>query len=212
VTTSQTGCSAPNAAVIAPSSNNITSLIAKIDHSINKSNMLSGRYYYGDSTQSFPLALSGGGILPGFNTDTPTRVQLVSISLVSILSSNKVNEARMGWNRFAEGFFPEDRSFQPGSIGLNTGTSFADEGLPVINVGGYAPIGASKSDPRQRFDSNWQGFDNFSWTAGKHSVKFGYEFRRTSITQFLGTNYRGRLVFNTLDDSAPRRREGGYMN
>jgi hypothetical protein len=199
-TTSQTGCSAPNAAVIAPSSNNITSLIAKIDHSINKSNMLSGRYYYGDSTQSFPLALSGGGILPGFNTDTPTRVQLVSISLVSILSSNKVNEARMGWNRFAEGFFPEDRSFQPGSIGLNTGTSFADEGLPVINVGGYAPIGASKSDPRQRFDSNWQGFDNFSWTAGKHSVKFGYEFRRTSITQFLGTNYRGRLVFNTLDD------------
>lgn len=120
--------------MIAPSFNNITSLIAKIDHNINKSNMLSGRYYYGDSTQSFPLALSGDGILPGFNTDTPTRVQLVSISLVSILSSNKVNEARLGWNRFAEGFFPEDRSFHPSSIGLNVGTGYADEGLPVIAV------------------------------------------------------------------------------
>jgi hypothetical protein len=200
VTTGPTDCSAPNAAVIAPSSNLITSLIGKVDHNFNQSNMLSGRYFYGDSTQSFPLALSGGGILPGFNTFTPTRVQLVSISLVSILGPNKVNEARMGWNRFAEGFFPEDRAFHPSSIGLNVGTGSADEGLPVIAVGDYSTIGASKSDPRQRFDSNWQGFDNFSWTAGKHSVKFGYEFRRTSITQFLGTNFRGRIIFDTLAD------------
>jgi hypothetical protein len=200
VTTDQNGCSAPNAAVIAPSSNLITSLIAKIDHNLNKNNMLSGRYFYGDSTQSFPLALSGGGILPGFNTFTPTRVQLVSLSLVSVLDASKVNEARLGWNRFAEGFFPEDRAFQPSSIGLEGGGGFADEGLPVIVVGSYSQLGASKSDPRQRFDSNWQGFDNFSWTLGKHSVKIGYEFRRTSITQFLGTNFRGRLVFNTLND------------
>jgi hypothetical protein len=200
VTTTPTGCSAPNASVVAPSSNDITSLIAKIDHNFNGNNLLSGRYFYGDSTQSFPLALSGGGILPGFNTYTPTRVQLVSLSYVSVLSPTKVNELRMGWNRFAEGFFPEDRSFHPSSIGLNGGTGFGDDGLPVIVVGSYSQLGASKSDPRQRYDSNWQAFDNFSWTLGRHSVKFGYEFRRTSITQFLGTNYRGRLVFDTLAD------------
>ena len=200
-TSGETGCdNGPNAAVVAPSSNDITSLIAKVDHNITQNNMLSGRYYYGDSTQSFPLALSGGGILPGFNTSTPTRVQLVSISLVSVLAPNKVNEARFGWNRFAEGFFPEDRSFAPSSLGLNTGTGYADEGLPVIEVASYAQLGANKSDPRQRFDTNWQAFDNFSWTAGKHSIKFGYEFRRTSITQFLGTNFRGILKFATLSD------------
>ncbi len=200
VSTGPTGCSAPNADVIAPSSNNITSLIAKIDHNFNANNMLTGRYYYGDSTQSFPLALSGGGILPGFNTFTPTRVQLVSISYVSVLTPTKVNELRMGWNRFAEGFFPQDRSFQPSSIGLNGGTGSADQGLPVIAVGSYSQLGASKSDPRQRYDSNWQGFDNFSWTEGKHSIKFGYEYRRTSITQFLGTNFRGRLAFDNMAD------------
>ncbi len=200
VTTTDTGCSAPNSAVIAPSSNDITSLIAKVDHNFNANNLLTGRYYYGDSTQSFPLALSGGGILPGFNTFTPTRVQLVSLSYVSVLSSTKVNELRMGWNRFAEGFFPQDSSFKPSSIGLDVGSGSADQGLPVISVGGFSQLGASKSDPRHRFDGNWQVFDNFSWTLGKHSVKFGYEFRRTSVTQFLGTNYRGRLVFNTLTD------------
>jgi hypothetical protein len=192
--------SCPNADVIAPSSNNITSLIAKVDHNFDSKNLLTGRYFYGDSTQSFPLALSGGGVLPGFNTFTPTRVQLVSISYVSVISPTKVNELRMGWNRFAEGFFPQDRSFQPSSIGLNTGLGFADQGLPFISVSGYATLGASRSDPRHRVDTNLQALDNYSWKLGKHSVKFGYEYRRTSITQFLGTNYRGRLTFASLAD------------
>ena len=47
-------------------------------------------------------------------------MQLVSISFVSTVSPSIVNEARLGWNRFAEGFFPEDRSFDPSSIGLDT--------------------------------------------------------------------------------------------
>jgi hypothetical protein len=186
--------------VISPSFNNVTSVIGKIDENINANNLLTGRYYYGDSVQSFPLALSGGGILPGFNTHTPTRVQLVSLSYVSVLSPTKVNELRMGWNRFAEGFFPQDQSFAPSSIGLNTGTGVADEGLPVINVTGFAPLGASHSDPRQRWDGNWQALDNFSWTHNSHSFKFGFEWRRTSITQFLETNFRGSLDFDNLGD------------
>ena len=58
-------------------------MIAKIDHSFNASNSLSGRYFFGDSTQQFPLALNAtGGQLPGFDTVTPTRVQVVSLSYV----------------------------------------------------------------------------------------------------------------------------------
>ena len=73
------------------------------------------------ATQSFPLALVGGGALPDYNTFTPTRVQIVSLSFVSVLTPSIVNEARLGWNRFAEGFSPQDRNFDPASIGLNTG-------------------------------------------------------------------------------------------
>src|SRR5262249_23721904 len=68
--------SSGQASVVSPSFNNLTSLIAKIDQNFNPSNILTGRYFYGDSTQSFPLALTAtGGQLPGFNTFTPTRVQ-----------------------------------------------------------------------------------------------------------------------------------------
>src|SRR5579859_2113612 len=125
------------ASVVSPSFNRLSSLIAKIDHSFNANNLLTGRYFYGDSVQSFPLALTAtGGQLPGFNTFTPTRVQLVSLSYVHTFGPTKVNELRYGWNRFAEGFFPQDQSFQPSSIGLNTGTGPADAGLPIILVSG----------------------------------------------------------------------------
>ena len=120
--------------------NDVDSFIAKIDHSFNEQNQLTGRYYYGNSDQSFPLALLAGNVLPGFNTITPTTVHLVSLSYLKIISATKVNEARFGFNRFDEGFFPEDQGFDPRTIGLNTGVTDAqDFGLPFIRVSGFAP-------------------------------------------------------------------------
>jgi len=177
-------------------------MIAKIDHSFNANNLVTGRYFFGDSVQSFPLALSAtGGQLPGFNTYTPTRVQLVSLSYVHTIGANKVNELRYGWNRFAEGFFPADQSFHPSSIGLNTGSGLADAGLPIILVSGVAQLGATSSVPRHRFDSNSQVIDNFSWKINKHDVKFGADFHRTSIQQYFDKYFRGRLKFSGHTDN-----------
>jgi hypothetical protein len=212
----------PNAQVITPSYNNLTSMIAKIDHSFNQNNTVTGRYFFGDSTQAFPLALNAsGGQLPGFDTVTPTRVQLVALSYVHIFSPTKLNEMRFGWNRFAEGFFPEDESFHPSSIGLCaasnapggsaagptcSGSGPADSGLPIILVSVtpsgassfFAQPGANSADPRHRVDSNVQFIDSFSWKINKHDLKFGFEFRRTSIQQYLDKYFRGRLKFANL--------------
>lgn len=195
-----------NISLATPFSNRVDSAIVKIDHNFNTNNLLTGRYYIGDSTQSFPLALVGGGLVPGYNTSTPTRVQLISLSYVSTLSPSMVNEARLGWNRFAEGFFPQDRGFDPTTIGLNTvspGTPNANPynlGLPKINISGVAPLGADNGDPRQRVDTNWHFIDNISTKAGRHDIKFGYEFRRTSISQIFNRGFRGKLGFGSFSD------------
>ncbi|MGA2414143.1 MAG: carboxypeptidase regulatory-like domain-containing protein [Candidatus Sulfotelmatobacter sp.] len=178
--------------------NRVDSLIAKVDHNFNANNLLTGRYYFGNSHQSFPFAQLAGGLLPGFNTVTPTRVQLVSISYVKVVNSSQVNEARLGWNRFAEGFFPEDQSFIPNSIGLDTGVTAYNGGLPAISVGSFSQIGATSSLAKNRVDANWHFVDNYSWKAGKHDVKFGYEFRRTTIAQVFDHDYRGTLGFSGL--------------
>jgi len=195
-----------NTIISTPFSNRVDNGIVKLDHEFNKNNILTGRYYIGDSTQLFPLALTGGGLLPNYNTMTPTRVQLISISYVSILSPSIVNEARLGWNRFAEGFYSQDRSFDPSSIGLDTvglGTPNAGNpynfGMPVIIVSGLPQLGSDKADPRQRVDTNWHYIDNISWKFGKHDIKFGYEFRRTSISQYFNRTFRGKLEFSGLE-------------
>jgi hypothetical protein len=186
--------SCPNSSVVSPSFNRLTSFIGKVDHSFNTNNTLTGRYFFGDSVQSFPLSLTAsGGQLPGFNTYTPTRVQLVSISYVHTIGSNKVNELRVGWNRFAEGFFPADQNFQPGSIGLNTGA--ANAGLPIMDVSGFAQLGSTGSVPRHRVDSNDQVLDNFSWKVNRHDFKFGFDFHRTTIQQYFDKDFRGVLDF-----------------
>src|SRR5450755_1391452 len=198
----ETGCPAGNNLAISTRfKNRVDSLIGKTDHNFNANNLLTGRYYFGDSDQSFPFAQLAGGLLPGFNTITPTRVQLVSLSYVKIVNSNQVNEARLGWNRFNEGFFPEDKSFNPASIGLDTGvTSPFDFGLPKItlNNGGFSVIGATNSVPRSRVDSNWHFIDNYSWKAGRHDIKFGYEFRRTTIQVIQDNTFRGKLSFSSI--------------
>ncbi|MGZ4813112.1 MAG: outer membrane beta-barrel protein [Terriglobales bacterium] len=186
-----------NASLITPSYNRVDSMIGKIDHSFNANNVLTGRYFFGDSEQAFPLALTAsGGQLPGFNTYTPTRVHLVSLSYVRIVSPTKVNELRYGWNRFAEGFLPEDRNFHPSSTGLNPGSGLSDQGLPIMVVAGstgFAQLGATSGDPRTRVDSNNQLIDSFFWKVNKRDIKFGFEYRRTTVRQFFGKYLRGKL-------------------
>jgi Carboxypeptidase regulatory-like domain len=189
--------------------NRVDSFIGKVDHNFNANNLLTGRYYFGNSHQSFPFAQLAGGLLPGFNTTTPTRVQLISLSYVKVVNANQVNETRLGWNRFAEGFFPEDQSFNPNSIGLDTGASAYNGGLPATSIGSFSQIGATSSLAKNRVDANWHFVDNYSWKTGKHDIKFGYEFRRTTIAQVFDHNFRGTLDFDTLTDFLAGLPDGG---
>ncbi len=136
-----------------PATNNLDSALIKIDQNLNANNQISGRYFFGNSHQSFPLGVGGGNNLPNTNTNAPIRTQLVSVSWVRTVSPQKVNEARFGWNRYRNGFFPQDAAIfgDPNvSLGLNTidlqgaGTANPrDFGLPTIEVSGLAHLGSS---------------------------------------------------------------------
>ncbi len=110
---------------------------------------------------------------------------------------------RFGYNRFYETFFPQDHTFNPSSIGLDTGVGSQDYGLPKISISGFTSFGATGSDPRGRTDQNWQFIDNFSWKLNRHAIKIGYEFRRTTVCQFFDEGFRGSLSFSTSTDFSP---------
>jgi hypothetical protein len=191
-----------------PFSNNSDNVIAKADqhlHLFSAGDLLTGRYFYSHGMQSFPLGmLYTGASAPGFNTTTPTHVNLASLSYTSVPRSNLIFEVRGGYNRLVQQFIPEDTGLNPDTaFGLNTlpqGYSARDLGLPTIAIGGFSPVGATSSDSRGRVDSNYQLFGNVSLTKGRHAFKAGVEWRRTFINSFIDSGHRGKLVFGSLDD------------
>ena len=105
-----------------PFSNNSDNIIAKVDQHLklfSAGDLLTGRYFYSHGMQSFPLGmLFTGSSAPGYNTLTPTHVNIVSLSYTSVPKSNVIVEVRGGYNRFLQNFIPQDISFNPASIGL----------------------------------------------------------------------------------------------
>ncbi|HET7747780.1 MAG TPA: carboxypeptidase regulatory-like domain-containing protein, partial [Terriglobales bacterium] len=115
--------SSGTAAISAQDRNDLDNFIVKIDHQLSSREFLTGRYAFARSDQTFPLGAIGGfgsgSRLPQFAQTSPTRVQVVSASLLSTLNANRINEVRFGYSRYRTNFNSVDASFDPASIGLN---------------------------------------------------------------------------------------------
>lgn len=185
--------------------NDVDSFIAKIDQQITGAESLTGRYAFARSQQVFPLGGLGfgaGSRLPEFAQTSPTRVQLLSFSLLSTLSATKINEVRFGYSRYRTSFSSLDANLDPASFGtasvpfdMGTGKT----GLPEIDFGGtFENLGASGfSIPRGRTSQSFQILDNFTWLKGRHTIKFGGEYRRAAISSFNDNLERGVFSFGS---------------
>jgi outer membrane receptor protein involved in Fe transport len=179
-----------------PDKNDLNSAIIKIDHQINERETLTGRYAYSGGNQRYPLGgttYGGGSRLSDFAQLSPTRVQVVSASLLSTLSPSKLNELRFGYSRYRTSFSGADANVDPSTLGLDMGTG--QKGLPEIDFNGdLENLGASAySIPRGRVSQTFQLLDAFTWTRNKHIIKFGGEFRHISVRSFNNNLERGLL-------------------
>jgi hypothetical protein len=183
--------------------NDVDSLIAKIDHQFTDRETLSARYAYASSQQTFPLGSLGGfgsgSRLPEFAQTSPTRVQVFSASFLSTLSAHQLNEVRFGYSRYTTSFSSLDANFNPSTLGVDFGTGAL--GLPEIDFGGaFDNLGATGfSIPRGRTSQSYQILDNFTIETGRHTVKFGGEFRRASVSSFNNNLERGIFSFTPAD-------------
>src|SRR5579864_3617007 len=174
-------------------------LIAKVDRSFTHTELLTARYAFARNSQIFPFGSPGGfgagSRLPQFAQTSPTRVQVVSLSLLSTLSASKINEIRFGYSRYRTSFSSLDANFDPlTSLGLNFGTGKL--GLPEFDFTNIENLGATGfSVPRGRTSGTYQILDNFTWLHGKHTFKFGGEFRRAIVDNFNDNLERGIFQF-----------------
>src|SRR6266481_1628760 len=222
-----------------PTTAKMDEFLVKIDHRINPSNNISGRYIFGDSLQSAPAFAglpAGGNNNPDlFNSVAPSRAQMAGLSWTWSISSNKILESRLGYTRFAQIIDVNNKidpksigkAIDPSSLGMDTGPlSPIDFGVPYVYLaplgyGGY--IGGVQGYPiTTRPDQTWDWSEHFSWVKGSHTMKFGGNFQnaytnslrnRARTGLFLGyVTFSGNAIQDAVEELLLGRADGASRN
>jgi len=173
----------------------VDNVVGKVDFTVNDRNSISGTYFFGNNSgtvEDFPE------LQQKWLSKIHTRAQVVGGSWTYTPGSHLVNEARVGYNRLYQPTLPGDLNTPASDYGLNTGISGPfTGGLPRIGFGGYffPGLGGFKWPKFQGPDSITQFVDQVSYTAGKHSVKFGGEMHYNKVKNAAYGNARGSITF-----------------
>jgi hypothetical protein len=162
--------------------------LAKIDHRFNDKHSLSVRYYGSAGTQVGDV----GSHFKEFFQAAPMHIHNFSVVENAILSPRLLNQLTLGTNYFMQTFQDDDLGFSSLAMGLNTGSTIA--GSPTIMINGFDYVGATQ--PAARTDTTGHITDNLSYTAGRHQLKFGGEYRRSNLDVAYFNNVRGTFVFD----------------
>jgi hypothetical protein len=204
--------------VTARNSLNVENFHVKFDHLFSDSHRLSAKYIYGDSFGNQP-ALPGVPEAVGplatspdmWNSVAPSRAQQAGINYTWTISSNKILESRLGYQRFSQRI-GVNNDIRPSDLGINTGPGIDDNpddpenlGVPTVYYlgyfggNGYATIGGIQGYPivtQPNASYDWQ--EHFTWVKGNHTLKIGGQYqnaytksRRDRARTGLGFYYYG---------------------
>jgi hypothetical protein len=140
-----------------------------------------------------PAAL--GNSIPGFGSVFRPLTSILTVDETHVFGAALVNEARFGRSHHTGGTFPA-AAFNPADFGIGNGVTRAI-GLPQMSVAGDLNFGGPALLPQGRFDTSYVWLDTFTRVSGRHTLKFGGEYRH-----FVNENFAegtGAFDFATVD-------------
>jgi hypothetical protein len=178
-------------------------LVAKTDYILNQHNTLSARFIYANTSE---IEEDTVPIRPEWRSTASPITQVLGADWTWTPNSQWVNQARFSYNYFWEAILPLDHNVNPlTGYGINTGvTDPRLFGFPRIGLGGnFDFMGGNSGWPLETTPSRTENFsDTASFTKGKHTLRFGGDFRYGSVNYFRATEGRGRVDFDSLEDFA----------
>ena len=159
---------------------------------ITKSDQLHGFYAFQSDARTEPNLQ--GNTVPGFGDHRPAHRQIFTLNYTHIFTPAFINEARVGLNRISIVFSP-NALLNPADYDIGIGVSAA-VGIPQITVTDLGlNFGGPSTFPQGRNDTFGVFSDAATWLKGKHSIKFGGEYRRFVNANFAGDT--GALTYST---------------
>lgn len=179
----------------------------RVDHKISDKDSLNGTWnYFRDPAFEPSNALCGSYVLPNFGCFTDQHSTLANIVYDRILTSNLINELRVGYQRLVQPRTQQDNS-TISYAGLPGGPYFSqpgyanNNGLPNVSVSGYSTIGGSTNLPQDRWDNHYQLVDIVTFNHRSHTFKVGADIMAANHTNVITSSGRG--AFTVVDASLP---------
>jgi len=156
-------------------------------------------YYYDGSSLQDPY---GGGTFPGFASTTDGRRQQATLSNTRILGPTAVNEVRLHFVRIPSQTVPVGTAPGLSELGFVTGANTLGivssgpagfQGVPGIGLNNFSFGSVSPSISAQ---NTYQIADSFSKIYGRHTMKFGVDFRYYQMNQRNAGAAVGQFGFN----------------
>jgi hypothetical protein len=198
----------PTAGTYSDNSQRNTIIDNKIGERVDFNNRKTGNwsfYYHFDDSTVLSALPSGGASVPGFPAKTPTRAQEFVISNTKVLGPTAVNEARATFFRTSTHLDkPTGGQASLSSLGFVTGAGTlginpdATPGFPEYVPQLYFNNFALGTPSLITFQPNntYTISDGFSKVTGKHTLKFGGEFRYLQINERNLASQDGAFVFD----------------
>jgi hypothetical protein len=158
-------------------------------------------YSFGDVRSQRPGPL---GPLWGGSDCCPSasnsRAQHFGLGFTHTFSPQLLNDLHGGYFRYAVNALPFNfgNSIGTDQLGIpnaNRTTDPNSTGLTNIDIAGFTPLGDSLYLPEHAFENIYQIADTLTWIRGRHSLKFGVDFRRQQRNFYQVTAPRGFFDF-----------------
>ncbi len=168
----------------------------RIDRYFGEKHRVFGRYtiFHDDDTPVTPLPDGSGSLTSGVIGHAITRGDAFAGDYSWTLSPGVLNQFRAGYSRRDL----NQTSLQNGGItapGLPA-NSFSDV-LPIFTVAGFQQIGPTTAANSNFTTSITNVLDTFSMIKGRHTIKFGLDWRREALDALNPPNPTGSFGFST---------------
>ena len=174
----------------------------KLDHYIDLSNRLMGRYDVHDSVYSKPNFFNNLAD-PGCCEPMHQRLQSSVLDYTHAMGASKLLVMRVGMGRVAANRVPWSTSlngsegFDPTQLGLPASIAAQANQLmfPTVSIQDMTQLGPSPGDVYHMWDTTYSGNGSLSWTKGRHIVKFGGDVRFNYVNYGRATSPVGNYQF-----------------
>lgn len=175
----------------------------RIDHRFSANDQIFGRYSYAKDITSpvTPLPDGSGNITSGITGPTDTRALSIAGNYVRVFNPRLLNELRIGYTRrkivrqATELDSPPSQSLN--LPGVPTNGAFQNT-LPTFAIAGLQQLGPSANTASDFRTDVTQVFDALSSQQGRHSFKFGIDWRWERLDVIQPPSPTGIFSFSTL--------------